>query len=120
VFNPVALLDTELSQVALVATRLHWTAVMVWGLEQMTSNRHGLRTSQQEIATWTSKLTTVISMKRRRRTTLQRGRGEHLFALASHLKDLTNEISASRCRDIKDFGWLKHLRYACTGREVDD
>ena len=110
-FSPVTLLDSEVSQVSLVATRLHWTAVMVWGLEQMTSNRHGLRTSQQEIANWASKLVTVVSLKRRRRSGLQRARGEHLLALVSHLRDLTTEITTSRCRDVKDFGWLKHLRY---------
>lgn len=110
-FNPLVILDTEPCQICLLAARLHWTATIVWALEQARDNRHSLRSAQQEIQSWTAKAHAgIVSKKRNKRTSLQQAKAQSLLTLMMHLKDQTNDILLSRCRDTMDFGWLKHIR----------
>lgn len=110
-FNPLVTLDTEATQICLLATRLHWTATLVWALEQAKDNRHSLRAAQQEIHSWASKAYNAIVSKRKgKRSQLQQSKAQALVVLMMHLRDQTNEVLASRCRDTLEFGWLKHIR----------
>lgn len=109
-FSPTAL-DTEVAQIGLLATRLHWTAVIASGIEQVRVNRFALRSAHQEVTTWANKVMSSAAARKRARTSgLVQHKMQALVTLLLHLRDLSEELLTSRCRDLSDFNWQKQLR----------
>eukprot|EP00049_Salpingoeca_infusionum_P010521 m.181684 g.181684 ORF g.181684 m.181684 type:complete len:5518 (-) comp14663_c1_seq3:1709-18262(-) len=116
-FSPMVSIESDITQVAHVATRMFWTAAMLMGIDQVRVNRFALRSAQQDIHTWCSKVVSACTGARRktRRKALSRKKLQTLFTLLLHLRDVTDEIVALRCRDTNDFSWLKQLRWLMNG-----
>lgn len=110
-FNPASLVDGEVAQIGLLATRLHWTAVIASGIEQVRVNRFALRSAHQEVTVWANKVMSSAAARKRARTSgLMQQKMQALVTLLLHLRDLSEELLTSRCRDLTDFNWQKQLR----------
>lgn len=110
-FNPAQVLESETAQIGQLVTRLHWTALLASGIDQLRINRFAIRAAHQDVSGWASKvLASTAARKRSRGSHLVQLKVQSMVTLVLYLRDLSEELISGRVRDLQDFNWQKHLR----------
>ena len=101
------------SQVSRAFLRLFWTKMTARAIERVKLHRHAYMDAKDVIDSLIQKFTSDLTKKLPIRTSnrVAATKLQGLVTLALHLRENSDTVASSRCKDLNDFGWLRHCRY---------
>jgi len=110
--------DNEIStcQAETIFLRLFWTAMTAQAIEKVKLYRHAhmdAKENMDDIVTrLASDLTKKIASFRKDGSAMVIQKLQSLLTVTLHLREVTEMVASARCKDVNDFGWLRHCRYS--------
>jgi len=113
----LATTDSDIStcQAETIFLRLFWTAMTAQAIEKVKLYRHAHMDAKENmddiVARFTSDLTRKIANFRKDGSAMAIQKLQSLLTVTLHLREVTEMVASARCKDVNDFGWLRHCRY---------
>ena len=107
--------DVSTCQAETIFLRLFWTAMTAQAIVKVKLYRHAHMDAKENmddiVARFSSDLTRKIATFRKDGSAMAIQKLQSLLTVALHLREVTEMVASARCKDVNDFGWLRHCRY---------